>query len=86
MHQSKYNAAYRLTYIDTYFEYELLLHRWHSITETETETLIGKDEITREDNKILYKYHVDDHHSFQAACDNLKFGGKLSVRKSVGDK
>ena len=33
MHESREKVEYRSTYIDTYFEYELQAHRWHSITE-----------------------------------------------------
>ena len=34
----------------------------------------------------FYEFHVDDHPSFQAACNHLPFGGQLSVRKPRNQK
>ena len=35
------------------------------------------------ENETMYKYHVDDHSSFQEKCNHLPFGGNLSVRKPI---
>ena len=34
----------------------------------------------------FYEFHVDEHPSFQAACNHLPFGGQLSVRKPGNQK
>ena len=92
-HESKENVAYRAEFINSYFEYETLAHRWYSITAEKRKEMIQNNEITSEsgyryekDGQTLYEYHVDDHPSFQLACNNLEFGGNLSVRFPEGKK
>ena len=87
-HESKENVEYRSKFIDTYFEYELLAHCWHSISESERNIMISEGKLGSDsgykyelDDGVYYEYHVDDHPLFQAACDHLEFGGNLSVRK-----
>ncbi len=38
------------------------------------------------DNETYYKYHRDDHITFQDKCASLLFGGNLSVRKPANKK
>ena len=92
-HESKENVEYRSKYIDTYFEYELLAHRWYSIEEDQRDKMIAAGEISSElgykyelNGKVYYEFHVDDHLSFQKTCENIEFGGNLSVRKPSDKK
>ena len=92
-HETKENIKYRSEYIDTYFQYEFLAHRWYSISEEKRKELIesgklGVDSGYKyiENDKVLYKYHVDDHESFQKECADLEFGGNLSVRRPLDEK
>ena len=86
--------SYRSAYIKKYFEYELLAHRWHSITEEKRDELIRKGEISpnsgykykTSEGQVMYEYHVDEHISFSKACQNLPFGGNLSIRKPAYKK
>ena len=79
---------YRNDFVDCYFEYELLAHRWISITEEERNKKLKKGNLSEnlgfkyeKDGKFFYKYHVDDSESFCEKCATLPFGGNLSVRK-----
>ena len=65
-HETAKNIAYRSKFIDTYFELELLPHRWYSITDVKQKEMIDNNEIRAEtgfeyevDGKIFYEYHVD---------------------------
>ena len=92
-HESKENVEYRAKFIKMYFEYELLAHRWYSITSEKRSEMIKNSEISSEigyryekDGQTFYEFHVDDHPSFQLACEDLQFGGNLSVRKPSNKK
>ena len=93
-HESQENVSYRSDYINRYFEYELLSHRWYSITEKKRREMIDNGEINDDsgykyetnNGEVLYEYYVDDHLTFQDACKNLPFGGHLSVRKPLDKK
>ena len=93
-HETPENVAYRSKFISKYFEYELLAHRWHTISSQERDRMIKDGDIgidtgymyTSSDGSIRYEYHIDDHPSFQKACKDLRFGGNLSVRKPEDKK
>ena len=92
-HDSEENIKYRNAFIDRYFQYELRMHRWYSITETIRDGMISSGELEKESghaytlhNIKMYEYHVDDHISFQDACSSIPFGGCLSVRKPPNQK
>ena len=94
-HESVENVAYRAKFIDRYFGYELLAHRWHSITKEERNEMVKTGQVSNDSGykyydvtleMAMYEYHVDDHISFQKACDHLPFGGNLSIRKPVDKK
>ena len=87
-HETSENIEYRSIYIDKYFEYEFRAHRWYSITKDKRNELIEAGEIApdsgfeyeNEHGILMYEYHVDEHPTFQKACQNMLFGGYLSVR------
>ena len=85
-HESPENIEYRKHFISRYFKYEIQSHRWYQLPEEERMRLVEKGELEENsgykysiDNKIMYKYHVDDHITFQQKCNDLPFGGNLSV-------
>ena len=87
-HEAPENVRYRKAFITRYFKYEIRCHRWHSITAIEKAQMVKEGKL---DEKLGYnhvlngidmvEYHVDDHVEFQTACNNLPYGGNLSVRK-----
>ena len=93
-HESPANVTYRNQFIDRYFGYELLAHRWYSITKQQNDTMIENGEIEVTNNgygyeingEIHVEYHVDTHISFQEACASLQYGDNLSIRKPDGKK
>ena len=92
-HESEENVRYRNEFLERYFEYELLTHRWYCISDDKRNEMIEQGEIgeslgyafEKEGHK-MWEFHVDDHHSFQSACNHLPYGGFLSVRKPVNKK
>ena len=92
-HESEENVRYRNEFIERYFEYELLTHRWYSISDDNRKKMVEEGEISESigyeyerDGQKYWEFHVDDHRSFQTACDHLLYGGFLSVRKPVDKK
>ena len=93
-HESPENIAYRKEFISRYFKYEIRAYRWYAITKEERDKLVSNGELdemlgyyyTDEENKEMYEFHVDDNILFQTRCDDLPYGGNLSVRKPPGTK
>ena len=92
-HETPENVEYRSKFISRYFAYELLAHRWYSITLEERNTMVNNNDIPKElgykyeiNGQTFFEFHIDDHPSFSKACANLEFGGMLSVRKSRDKK
>ena len=92
-HETKENVAYRSKFIDKYFQYELLAHRWYSVTKEVRDKMVKDGKISSEigykyekQGRIYYEFHVDDHPSFHDKCKNVPFGGYLSVRKPEDKK
>ena len=92
-HETKENVEYRTEFIAKYFAYELLAHRWYSISEAKRDEMRASKELSSEigykyekDGMVFFEYHVDDHPTFQHACNDLPFGGHLSVRKPKDKK
>ena len=92
-HESEVNVKYRSKFIDRYFSYELLSHRWYCITKQERDRLVKEGRVSSKlgysfmkDNCEYFEYHVDDSPLFQEACKDVPFGGYLSVRKPENKK
>lgn len=82
-HESVENVTYRAKFIDRYFGYELLAHRWHSIAEEERNEMVKTGQVSNEwgykyyDETLemtMYEYHGEDRIAFQKACDHLPLG------------
>ena len=93
-HESPENVAYCKEFISRYFEYKIRAYRWYSITKEERDKLVSSGELeesigyhyTDKNNKQMVEYHVDDNILFQTRCDDLPYGGNLSVRKPPATK
>ena len=93
-HESEENVKYRNAFIERYFEYEYRCHRWYSVPVSVKTRLVNDGELDSslgyhyklEDGTEMVEYHVDDHVMFQNECNNLQFGGNVSVRKDPDKK
>ena len=93
-HDSNENIEYRTKFVERYFAYELLAHRWYCIPAAKRDKMVEEGKISKsmgykfekEDGRLFYEFHVDDHDAFQLACDSLPYGGNLSVRKPSDKK
>ena len=93
-HKSPENVAYHKEFISCYFEYKIRVYRWYSITKEERDQLVSSGELedsigyhyTDKDNKQMVEYHVDKNILFETRCDDLPYGGNLSVRKPPATK
>ena len=92
-HESEENVRYRNEFIERYFQYELITHRWYSICDEERRLMVERGEISEslgyeyeKDGRKYREFHIDDHCRFQAACDHLPYGGYLSIRKPKDKK
>ena len=66
---------------------------WHSIANEKRDEMVEKGVISenlgykyQSNVNIMWEFYVDDHASFQAACNHLPFGCFLSVCKPVDKK
>jgi hypothetical protein len=96
-HEKPENVAYRRGFLQRYEDYEIHTHRWKQISIHRFEQMVQDGELSPESG---YKYnkdekegggtyielHIDDHPSFQRECDNLPYGGHLSVHKNPTQK
>ena len=92
-HETESNVKYRSQFINRYFEYELLAHRWYSVTVEKRDELVKDGQISNnigyqytKNGKEFYEFHVDDCQYFHLACEHVPFGGYLSVRKPLNIK
>ena len=92
-HDTPANIKYRSAFINRYFQYELLAHRWYSITIEERNRLVKNGQIRQDqgykyekEDKVYFEFHVDDCQEFQDNCERVQFGGYLSVRKPKNKK
>ena len=92
-HESEENVRYRNEFLERYFEYELLTHRWYCISDEKRYEMVQQGEVSKslgyafeKDGMKMWEFHVNGHHSFQTAFDHLPYGGFLSVRKPVNKK
>jgi hypothetical protein len=96
-HEKPENVAYRREFLRRYEQYELRTHRWVQIPLQRFEQMVQDGELSPgsgyrynkndEDGGCTYiELHVDDHPSFQDECNNLPYGGHLSVRKDPTQK
>ena len=93
-HESVENVTYHHQFINRYFEYELLCHRWVQLPIAEYIQMKKEGEVfcgngyKYQDNKgaTYIKFHVDDSEKCTEIGNNMPFGGYLSVRKPKNEK
>ena len=93
-HESEENVTYRYKFIQRYFEYEIMCHRWIQLPISKYEKMCEDGEVfggqgyryTNDKNKTYIEFHVDDNETLTAIGNTMPFGGNLSVRKPLHKK
>jgi hypothetical protein len=87
-HEKPENVHYRSQFLERYMRYELCAHRWIQIPIARYDTMVEMGQLSElsgfkydKGGSTLVELHVDDHYIFQDECNNLPYGGHLSVRK-----
>ena len=85
-HEKPENVAYRSSFLERYFLYEIRAYRWLSLSLEESNKLVEDKQMsdcvgykyTQVENdgstNTYVEYHVDDHPTFLEKCSNLQFG------------